>query len=100
MRDYDLTLAAEEDLRGIWRYTYETWGPDQADKYFDRIEACCDAIGNGHARPRSFEDLPDDIRVHRCERHYVFWLVADRPIVIAILHESMDILQRLRGRLR
>ncbi len=44
MSSYDLTLAAEEDLRGIWRYTYETWGADQAEKYLDQIEACCTAI--------------------------------------------------------
>ena len=41
MQSYDLTLAAEEDLRDIWRYTYETWGFEQAETYFDRIEACC-----------------------------------------------------------
>lgn len=46
MQSYDLTLAAEEDLRDIWRYTYETWGFEQAETYFDRIEACCEAVGD------------------------------------------------------
>lgn len=41
MKSYDLTLAAEEDLRGIWEYSCETWGIDQADRYLDQIEACC-----------------------------------------------------------
>lgn len=50
MRTYDLALAAEEDLRDIWRYTYDTWGVDQAEKYFDQIEACCEAIGECAAR--------------------------------------------------
>ena len=44
MAHYDLTHAAEEDLRGIWHYTHETWGAAQADTYLDRIKRCCEAI--------------------------------------------------------
>lgn len=36
MKPYILSLAAEEDLLGIWRYTYETWGFGQAETYFDQ----------------------------------------------------------------
>ena len=98
MKTYDLTAAAGEDLTNIWRYTYETWGADQADRSFERIAACCDAVGEGHARSRSFDELPDDVRVLRCEHHHVVWLTGDRPIIIAILHERMDFLQRLKDR--
>ena len=38
MPSYNLTIAAEEDLRDIWRHTYETWGFGQAETYFERIE--------------------------------------------------------------
>lgn len=99
MATYDLSLAAEDDLRGIWRYTYDTWGIEQAERYFDQIEACCDAVGAGRARSRSFNQLPDDVRIHRCEHHYIVWLVGERPIIIAILHERMDFVQRLKHRL-
>jgi len=98
MKTYDLTAAAEEDLREIWRYTYETWGVDQADRYFDRIGACFDAVGEGRARSRSFNELPNDVRILRCEHHYIVWLTGDRPIIIAILHERMDCMQRLKDR--
>ena len=99
MKSYDLTLAAEEDLRGIWRYTYEAWGPVQAEKYFDQIVACCEAVGEGRARSKSFSKLPNEIRVYRCEHHYIVWFAGDRPIIIAILHERMDFLRRLKNRL-
>ena len=71
MQSYDLTLAAEEDLRDIWRYTYETWGFEQAETYFDRIEACCEAVGDRRTRAKTFDRLPDGVRIHRCERHYI-----------------------------
>lgn len=99
MQSYDLTLAAEEDLRGIWRYTYETWGFDQAETYFDRIEACCEAIGDRNARSKTLEGLPDSVRIHRCEHHYIVWLDEARPVIIAILHERMDFMRRLKDRL-
>ncbi|MFT5744447.1 MAG: toxin ParE1/3/4 [Paracoccaceae bacterium] len=99
MQSYDLTLAAEEDLRDIWRYTYETWGFEQAETYFDRIEACCEAVGDRRTRAKTFDRLPDGVRIHRCERHYIVWLEEDRPVVIAILHERMDFVQRLKDRL-
>ena len=99
MRTYDLALAAEEDLRDIWRYTYDTWGVDQAEKYFDQIEACCEAIGEGRVRSRSFNKLPNDVRIHRCEHHYVVWLDGERPIIVAILHERMNFVRGLKDRL-
>ena len=99
MAGYDLTLAAEGDLRAIWTYTDKTWGADQADRYLDQIEACCGAIASGRIRSRQFEQLPDDVRIHRCEHHFIVWLANARPIVIAVLHERMDFIRRLNDRL-
>ena len=99
MKSYDLTLAAEEDLRGIWDYTSGRWGLDQADTYLDQIEACCEAISDGSAREKANDALPEDVRVLRCEHHYIFWIAGDRPIVIAVLHERMDLVNRLKDRL-
>jgi toxin ParE1/3/4 len=31
----DVLPEAEADLRGIWIYTFQTWGEAQADKYLD-----------------------------------------------------------------
>ena len=99
MKNYDLTLAAEEDLRSIWDYSFSTWGVDQADRYLDQIEICFKAIGSRRVRETPKGSLPDDVRVHHCEHHYIFWLTGDQPIIIAVLHERMDLVSRLRDRL-
>lgn len=96
---YALTLDAEEDLSDIWVYTYETWGRAQADKYYDLLAACFEAIGGGAAQSKTLRGLPEGVRIHRCEHHYIFFIEQDRPIIIAILHERMDFLQRLKDRL-
>ena len=74
MASYDLTLAAEEDLMGIWRYTFVTWGLGQADKYLGQLGDCFDAIGSRRTPPRSLPQLPDEVCMHPCQRHYIFWL--------------------------
>jgi toxin ParE1/3/4 len=99
MPGYQITVAAEEDLRGIWRYTLDSWGPEQADRYLEQIEDCLDAIGDGRVRSRSFQRLPDGVCIHRCQHHYIFWIVIDVPVIIAVLHEKMDVVQRLSDRL-
>lgn len=99
MPSYDLTLAAETDLRDIWRYTYKTWGFDQAEKYFDQIEACCEAVGDGRARSKVLEGLQEGVLIHHCEHHVIVWLAGTRPVIIAILHERMDFVRRLKSRL-
>ncbi|WP_018402815.1 type II toxin-antitoxin system RelE/ParE family toxin [Marinobacter gelidimuriae] len=39
MFNLNVTPKAESDLIGIWVYTCEEWGVDQADKYLDQLEA-------------------------------------------------------------
>jgi len=99
MRNFDLTVSAEEDLRAIWHYTYERWGLEQADRYFDLIVACCEGIARGDALIKSIVGLPDEVRVHRCEQHYIFFFHGVRPAILAILHGRMDMLRRLDGRI-
>lgn len=98
MTSVDLTLSAQEDLKGIWVYTYKRWGEAQADTYFDRIVTSCQAIGEGIARSKSVDGLAPNIRVHRCEQHYIFFLAETRPIILAILHSRMNKLARLKHR--
>jgi|GEM_PF-3355427 predicted DNA-binding WGR domain protein len=69
------------------------------ETYFDRIEACCEAAGRKHAQSKTLDGLPDGIRIHRCEHHYIVWLDGDRLVIIAILHERMDFVRQLKDRL-
>jgi len=42
MMGYRISVKAREDLENIWRYTFENWSQEQADRYlnliFDEIE--------------------------------------------------------------
>ena len=100
MAEYHLTPAAEQDLMDVWHYSAETWSVDQADRYLDKLEDCCERIASDEALCRSFKEIDPRLNSHHCEHHYIFFLSSsDQPVVIAVLHERMDLLERLKDRL-
>jgi toxin ParE1/3/4 len=99
--DYELAPAAEVDLFEIARYTLSTWGSEQAARYEVSLEAHFRAIARGDVRTRApFPDRPELVS-SRCEHHFVFALRRDgRPVlIVAVLHERMDLMTRLRERI-
>ncbi|MDG1209804.1 MAG: type II toxin-antitoxin system RelE/ParE family toxin [Paracoccaceae bacterium] len=39
--------ATITDIDGIWDYTAETWGLDQADRYTDELRDACNDLSAG-----------------------------------------------------
>jgi len=101
MPEYELAPAAERDLLEIARYTIKTWGLEQADRYEAALEDHFKAIGKGKAHARRFLDHRPDLLYSRCEHHYVFFQEWGEsfPLILAVFHENMDLMTRLRDRL-
>lgn len=98
---YVLTLAAEADLRGIVRYTCKHWGDVQARAYAAKLERGIEAVVSGRGAFRDMSALYPGLRMARCEHHYLFVLPREgaSALVVAILHERMDLMVRLGERL-
>ncbi len=102
MTDYILTAAAEADMRGIIRYTRKQWGDVQVRRYITELER---GIARLVARQGAFRDMsalyPALLMAH-CEHHYVFCLPREQApaLIVAILHERMDLMARLTDRLK
>lgn len=58
MENYKLSLEAKEDLRRIYRYGFEHWGEEQADKYYFSFFECFDLIAE---KPTMYQAV-DNIR--------------------------------------
>lgn len=101
MPNYELAEAAEEDLQNIAQYTGSKWGAKQVVLYGALLDAHFEAIGNGKARTKIFLPHRPELRVSRVEHHYVFHLERpkQRPLILAVFHENMDLMTRLRDRL-
>ena len=100
-RPYILTCAAANDLRSIVRYTTEQWGVEQCQYYVAQLEKAATEVALGQGIFKRLDELHLGLRMCKVEHHYLFCL--SRPnepaLILAILHERMNLMQRLKGRL-
>jgi toxin ParE1/3/4 len=83
--------AGEEDLIGIWVYSFETWGEAQADRYLALLEDGIGRILHDPLTGRQRDALRRGFRSVRVERHVVFYTFTDEEVRIRrVLHEVMD----------
>lgn len=94
------TEAALNDLDGIREYTLSRWGEAQADKYIDQIDQSCARVALGEAVTKSYPGPSGEVLLCLCESHVVCAMKSDEAlIVLAVLHQKMDIVRRLADRL-
>ncbi|MFW5499858.1 MULTISPECIES: type II toxin-antitoxin system RelE/ParE family toxin [unclassified Maridesulfovibrio] len=96
MRRIRFTPAAKEHLKGIWKYSFETWGEAKADSYLMDIDA---RLKNLLANPnlgRSRPEIKFGYHSIAVNKHIVFYLISETHIdIIGVLHQRMDIKSNL-----
>ena len=99
MPSYEKTLDADKDLEEIITYTYKKWGAIQTRKYMSEIEQTMEDMSLGKNFLKPF-NIRKKIYFSRCNNHYIFGLKRNtKPmLILAILHEKMDLIQRLQKR--
>ncbi|MBO9331226.1 type II toxin-antitoxin system RelE/ParE family toxin [Achromobacter xylosoxidans] len=100
-RPYVLSRGAAADLRGIVRHTLETWGEAQAVAYVAELETAACEVAQGQGVFKQLDELLPGLRVRRAGRHVLFCLPRHnrQALILAILHERMDLMARLKERL-
>lgn len=100
-RAYILSKGAAADLREITRYTLATWGEAQCRVYIADLEAAAAAVSRGKGVFKDMGALLPDLRMAACGKHFIFCMPQSGgpSIILAILHERMDLVARLKGRL-
>jgi plasmid stabilization system protein ParE len=98
---YILTESASADLRGIVGYTRKQWGTAQVHRYVDKLEQ---GFARLAARQEPFRDMSavyPGLLMAGCEHHNIFCLPRENApaLIVAILHERMDLMARLAERL-
>ena len=101
MPGYELTLLAEEDLKSIAHYTVKTWGLKQAKRYETLLADRFQKIAQGRITPKVFLSHRPDLLLTHCEHHYIFYSTRENkpPLILAVFHERMDLMKRLKNRL-
>ena len=102
MLSHELSDDAEIDLSEITEYTYKNHGATQTLKYIDNLEECAANLSTGHVHHKELSDIHPQLRIKHCQHHYIFGVMRkSRPmLVVAILHERMKLIERVKKRLK
>lgn len=101
MSAYKLSIDAENDLDEIWYYTFLKWSENKADEYLDELTICCRNISEKKYLWKKLIDIHPDLKYMQCKHHFIFFLIDHdtKPLIIAVLHERMDMILRVKKRL-
>ena len=99
MGQFRVQEAASWRLDEIYRYTFERWGEEQAERYITGLFDSFDLIDSRgvFSRPVPAEFGVDGF-FYRYEQHFVYWRrLSDGDVgIVTILHERMHRIDRLR----
>ncbi len=92
-----LRQEAIDDLNDIWYYTFEKWSESQADKYYATIKLACIEIGEHPEIGKEYSGISKNLLGLKTGRHIIFYQqISEMEVeIIRILHERMDIKNRL-----
>ena len=73
MAECRLSPAAERDLEGIWKYTHEEWGREQAERYIDLLAAAFQVLADSPMSAPACDHIRLGYRRSSVERHMIYF---------------------------
>ena len=88
---YKLSNRAAEDFGAMYEYTFRQFGPQQADRYTNQLDAILTMLADNPQMGRDVSEVVEGVRRHEHSHHAIFYQMADNGIyVIRILHQKMN----------
>jgi toxin ParE1/3/4 len=110
MAEADISIRirprAQQDLKAIWRYTFQRWGEARADLYLQQLDAGIRSLLDFPEIGEACDHIRAGYRKLQVNRHLVFYLHSTARIqIVRVLHQSMDVgrhlgIRKSRQRLR
>jgi toxin ParE1/3/4 len=91
MSGYVLSPRARADLEGIWDYTAERWGVDQAEDYIRLLQRAIEIVADDPRKGRPCDEVRKGYRKYTAGSHVLLYRSAKAGIyIVRILHGRMD----------
>jgi toxin ParE1/3/4 len=97
---FEISEKAFEDIENIWLYTIENWSVEQADRYYNLIFDEIEYITENPYSGRNIDYIRKNYRCSIVKSHLIFYRYksSEKKVeIIRILHQSMDVEERLKG---
>lgn len=93
MRLFDLSKAAQEDLKSIARFTQKRWGVRQRDTYFREIDRLFSALAQNPKMGLPCDQIREGYGKFPYVSHVIFYKEEDDDtvLIVRILHATMDV---------
>jgi toxin ParE1/3/4 len=96
MADYELSRAAEQDIRALYRSSERMFGQRQTDMYMNGLGRAFANLADIPGIGRGAGDLRPGLFRFRYQSHMIFYTIEPERIVIQrVLHARMDFGSRL-----
>lgn len=84
------------DIEEIWLYTLQTWSLEQADRYFEMIMKEIAFLAQKPKSGKNLKAIREGYFSAKVKSHFIFYRFSATELeVVRVLHESMDIPNRL-----
>ena len=92
MSGFFLTKKAKDDLTEIGRYTQDTWGREQRNRYLSLLDAAFHDLAIHPLIGRDCSAIRPGYRKYGIGKHLVFYrqIENDEIEIVRVLHERMD----------
>lgn len=92
MHKYQITPDAREDLKEIARYTYQTWGRQQANCYLQDMYDLFLRLAENPGIGRTRHDIKSGLLSFPAKEHIVFFRIDGKKLIILrVLLASRDL---------
>lgn len=98
IKKYRISEKAISDLEKIWLYTLKKWSLEQADRYHNQIISEIEYVVDNFEFSRKIDYVRFGYRMSKVKSHLIFYKKTEDNIIeiIRILHQNMDIENRLK----
>ena len=99
IKKYQISERAIYDLEKIWLYTLNKWSREQADRYHNLIIDEFEFIAENYELCRKINYVRFGYKMSKVKSHLIFFKKTKGNIIeiIRILHQNMDIENRLKN---
>ncbi len=88
---FKLSVKAREDIKNLFRYSFQKFDENQAIKYKAGLDGCFQLLADNPNMGRECNDLRDGYFRHEHQRHIIFYTQRLNDIfIVTIIHNRMD----------
>jgi len=97
MAHFKIKVTAKADLKEIAKFTGQTWGREQRNKYLTEFDQAFQQLAENNELGKACDHIHTGYRAFPVGSHIIFYKIGDGQLVeiIRVLHKRMDVSSRL-----